>query len=373
LISRFCEVSVSDLKVSLFPIERIARDWLGSTSDNNFDETLLPFQVLDDVYIEIISGKISNDEFDYCKRELGTETIKHLEKMEYAIVHRFPRIAKDPATGDLILENELEERSTQLVHEVIACLRLLRPIAQHAQFLGGTVTPDGRFAHFHFDNPVTFLTFLPNQKFFGVRTKDLHDLRTYAPLFRGALAGMFWKFRMAIDMYQSGFFQQSHWKARFFLWTAALESLFTSQSPGSQHSGTMVAKERVKFFLGPSTLIYPPGELTNFEPNPALTVEDVIGDIYCLRNHIAHGDKLPDHYYQAAGRPGFEGTSIVKGEMLLEAISSIIRQSLLKILRDNLLLHFADTPSSEAYFAANGLTKRDLQRRYPSYSNNCPS
>jgi hypothetical protein len=62
--------------------------------------------------------------------------------------------------------------------------------------------PDGKFAHFHFDNPVTFL---PNQKFFGVRTKDLHDLRTYAPLFHAALAGTFWKFRMAIDMYQSGF------------------------------------------------------------------------------------------------------------------------------------------------------------------------
>lgn len=364
---------MSDLKVSLFPIERIARDWLGSTSDDNFDESLLPFQIFDDVYFENISGKISGDEFDFCKRELGTETIKHLEKMEYAIVHRFPRIEKDPAMGGMIFENQLEEQSTQLVQEVIACLRLLRPIAQHAQFLGGSVMPDGKFAHFRFDNPVTFLTFLPNQKFFGVRTKDLYDLRTYAPLFRAALAGAFWKFRMAIEMYQSGFFQQSHWKARFFLWTAALESLFTSQSPGGQHSGTMVAKERVKRFLGPNTLIYPPGELTDLEPNSALKVEDVIGDIYCLRNHIAHGDKLPDYYYQAAGRPSFEGASIVKGEMLLEAISSIIRQSLLKILKDKLLLHFADGSSSEAYFAAEGLTKRDLQKKFPAYSNNCPS
>jgi hypothetical protein len=127
-------VLVSNMKISLFPIERIARDWLGSTSNDNFDDTLLPFQVLDDVYVENISGKISDDEFDYCKRELGTETIKHLENVEYAIVHRFPRIANDPATGDLIFETELEDRSTRLVQEVIACLRLIRPIAQHAQF-----------------------------------------------------------------------------------------------------------------------------------------------------------------------------------------------------------------------------------------------
>ena len=59
--------------------------------------------------------------------------------------------------------------------------------------------------------------------------------------------------------------------------------------------------------------------------------------------------------------------------MLLEAISSIIRQSLLKILKENLLLHFADSSSSEAYFTANGLTKRDIQRRFPNYSNNCPT
>jgi len=358
-------------KVSLFPIERIARDWLGSTPENDFDETLLPFHVLDDVYIEEISERISRDEFDYCKRELGTETVKHLEGMRFAIVHRFPSMAQDPITGQIVFESDLEEQSRGIVQEVIACLRLLRPVAQHAQFLGGTVMPDGKFAHFHFDNPVTYLTSLPNQKFFGVRTKDLYALRFYAPLFHHAMEGNFWKFRMAIDMYQSGFFQQSHWKARFFLWTAALESLFTSQSPGGQHSGTMVAKERIKFFLGSSTLIYPHGELTDFEPDPGLTVASVIDEIYCLRNHIAHGDKLPDYYYQAAGRSGFEGGSIVKGEMLLEAISSIIRQSLLNILKENLLPHFADTRSSEAYFTANGLTRKDLQRRFPNYSNNC--
>lgn len=364
---------MGDMRVSLFPIERIAKDWFGSTSDNDFDESLLPFHVFDDVYIENVDGKIPNDEFDYCKQELGTDTIKHLEAMKFAIVHRFPRMAQNLASGEVILESDLELKSRELVQEVIACLRLLRPIAQHAQFLWGTVRADGTFGHFGFDHPVTFLTSLPNQKFFGVRTKDLHELRFYAPLFHGAMQGDFWKFRMAVDMYQSGFFQQSHWKARFFLWTAALESLFTSQSPGGQHSGSMVAKERIKSFLGPSTLIYPPGELTDFEPDPALTVADVIGEIYCLRNHIAHGDKLPNYYFEPGGRPGFEGSSIAKGEMLLEAISSIIRQCLLKILKDNLLSHFADAAASEAYFGASLLTKRELQRKFPNYSNNCPA
>lgn len=186
------------------------------------------------------------------------------------------------------------------------------------------------------------------------------------------MAGNFWKFRMAIDMYQSGFFQQSHWKARFFLWTAALESLFTSQSRGGQHSGSMVAKERVKFLLGATTPVYPPGEFMDLDPDPGLTVADVIDEIYCLRNHTAHGDKLPDLYYEAAGRPDFQGSSVVKGEMLLEAISSIIRQCLLKILKENLIHHFADATSSEAYFTASNLTKAELKKAYPNYSHACP-
>ena len=62
----------------------------------------------------------------------------------------------------------------------------------------------------------------------------------------------------------------------------------------------MVAKERVKFLLGATAPIYPPGEYMDLDPDPGLTVAVVIDEIYCLRNHIAHGDKLPDYYYEAA-------------------------------------------------------------------------
>jgi hypothetical protein len=253
------------------------------------------------------------------------------------------------------------ERSQNIVAEIAACLRLIRPTSQHAQMCWGKVRPDGTLWGIGFSNPLEFTNAPQNQRLFTVRTRDLRDLITYAPLFRIAMHGEYWKFRMAAHMHEAGHFQNADWKARFFLWTSALESLFTSKPAVNwqEHSGTVVASERIKFFLEPTTLIYPPGELSSLQTATKLTVEDVIGEIYCLRNHIAHGDKVPHYYFQQSGRTDFNG-DLPKYATLTEAISFIVRQSLLKILRDGLLDKFADGPSSEVYFYANGLTKTQI-------------
>jgi hypothetical protein len=151
-------------------------------------------------------------------------------------------------------------------------------------------------------------------------------------------------------------------KVRFLLWVSALEALFTTQSRGGQNSGKLVAGERIKHLIGSSASVYPAGELTSGQPNPSLTVSDVIGDTYCLRNHIAHGDKLPNYYWARTGRSNFT-EQILKIEELIEALSYILRRSLLTILKNGLLCHFADQASSEAYFGGLGLTKQLIKNR----------
>jgi hypothetical protein len=355
-----------DLRFSMFPIAPMVRNWVG-VPDGTFDDSLLPFQIVDDVYIEHVSPLIPKDEFDYCKSALGTETTKHLEQVEYAIIHRFPSIEQDPITGDLILEHELAHRSKMLVQEIVACLRLIRPTTQHAQFIGGSVEPGGKLRHMHFDNPFIYVSSLPNQRLFAIRTVDMHRLKYFAPLFVAAMEGHYWKYRMAVEMFQSGHFQHSHWKLRFFMWTAALEALFTSHT-SSEHRGSLVAKERAKFLVGANTLIYPLDERLEYEADPKLTVADVIDEIYCLRNHIAHGDRVPDYYFRTPGRKAINGT-IKKGEVLMESISSIVRQALLRILEKGLLNHFVDAAASEAYFTRNGLTTSAIGKRHYR----CPS
>jgi hypothetical protein len=100
--------------------------------------------------------------------------------------------------------------------------------------------------------------------------------------------------------------------------------------------------------------------LSKYESDPLLTVQDVIDEICCLRNHIAHGDKVLDYYFQTAGRQGIIGP-INKSESLSEAVGSIVRQALIAILNNNLLPHFQDSSTSEVYFDSLGLTKSRLE------------
>jgi hypothetical protein len=341
----------------LYPISRISRGLMrGGADDDDFDPSILPVTLMHGATIENVSSLISEDEFEIYKQRLGTDAIEHLENLTYAIVHRSPN--HEIIGGSLVTDVELMERSQNIVAEIAACLRLIRPTSQHAQMCWGKIRQDGQFYGIGFSNPLEFTDAPQNQRLFSVRTKDIQDLVFYAPLFRNGMQGQFWKFRMAAHMHEAGHFQNTDWKARFFLWTSALESLFTSKPPLNwrEHSGSVVASERIKFFLGPTTPIYPPGELTSLQTNPGVTVEDVIGDIYCLRNHIAHGDKVPDCYFNQPGRTDFNG-DLSKAGTLTEAISFIVRQSLLRILKDGLLDKFADGPASEAYFTAHGLTR----------------
>jgi hypothetical protein len=69
---------------------------------------------------------------------------------------------------------------------------------------------------------------------------------------------------------------------------------------------------------------------------------------------------IPDAYFTEILRHGFNG-GVKKCEVLLEAASFIIRTSLLKILREGFLDHFADAGSAEAYFSGGNLTKSALK------------
>lgn len=50
-------------------------------------------------------------------------------------------------------------------------------------------------------------------------------------------------------------------------------------------------------------------------------------------------------------------------QVLFEAQSFIIRESLLRILKDNLLCHCENASASEAYFGNEGLTRKTLKAR----------
>jgi hypothetical protein len=352
---------------SLHAIEPISSGFFrGGADDEDFDPAILPFEISPGLTIEDVSPLIRHDEFAVFENFIGKDTYEHLSRLKYAIIHRFPELEFDESERIIAFNRDLVIRSRALVREAAACLRLLRPTTQYLHFFEGHIDTDGFLTRVAFDTPLDSVINPISHRTLAFRSVDAHSLRFYLPRFREGMAGEFWKFRMCVSMHESGHFQNYDWRAKFFLWTTAIESLFTTQSRDMQHSGSLVARERIKSFLGESTPIYPPDELSSAYTYPNLTVADVVGDLYCLRNHIAHGDRIPP-YYSESGRANIYGDDIARSDMLLEASSFIIRHSLLKILRDGLLNDFKDAEASQAYFGGQGLTKSLLTKSAPHY------
>lgn len=339
---------------TLYALYALGQRW----DDEPFDEARLPFGVAEGVHIEDVRPLFRENTFDYAVQQMGTWAIERLRQCRYALVHRYdatPIVVDDRVIG----QQDHSDASAVLVRNVAACLRLIRPMRQISEVMFGRVRDDNTFDVMGFDHPADIMETPDNQKLFHVRDRDGDDLHRYAPEFLRAMRGEFWKFRMATQFFQLGHFQQSDWKAKYLLWASAIESIYTSHN--ADHKGSLVAKERIKWFLGANTSIYPPGELTRLVADPHITVGDITDRLYEVRNFLAHGDKVPDAFFQDVLRQGLNGGLNVLA-VLCEAQSFIIRASLMKILRDGLLNHFADAGPSEAYFAARGLTNRVLRR-----------
>ncbi len=340
-------VNAAETKIALYPILGVTGDWL----DEPFDLSALPATILPGVTVEDVRPLFNEKAFDSWKGHLAKREIESLQRVRFGLVYRY-----SDAYGQSNFQSDQD--AEKLVRYVGACLRLIRPMEQDSIVIRGKLLPNATLDVQGFQVP-SEIGVPAVQKLFRLRNRDLTRLQKVAPLFMTAMAGKFWKFRMSLEFHDWGHFMHSYWKARFSLWCSALEALFTSNSP--EHKGSLVAKERIKWFLGPRTLIYEPGDIQVDldQPQPTTTIEDVIDDLYELRNSVAHGDKTPDRYSVVA-RSEY-GQDITLAEVLNEAASRIIRASLLRVLEDNLLNEFADGPASETYFGGHNLTRSKLK------------
>jgi hypothetical protein len=343
------------MNFTLYPIYWLADGVIGAP----FDQARLPFDIAEDVRIEAVRERFHEDAFTVWAPRVGSIVTDELERVRYALVHRY---APDPiiVDGQLIGEAERSATSQNLVLMLAACLRLIRPMRQSALLIHGRVrNEDHSFDVRGFDMPPAHLIEVPEvQKLFTLRNQDADDLRHYSAEFLYGMRGEFWKFRMAVQFHELGHFQVIDWKARFLHWCSAIESIYTTHN--REHQGKLLATTRIKWFLGANTSIYAQGDLGEFVRDPGITVGNVVEDLYDLRNFLAHGDKVPDPYFQDVLRQGLDG-GVKRVEVLLEAASFIVRTSLLKILRERLLNHFSDAGPAEAYFDAQGLTNTQIR------------
>lgn len=331
-------------KIAFYPFAGVTGPW----EDDPFDTSVLPATLVPGVTIEDVTSLINEDTFSWLADQLGKRDTEAMQAIRYAIVHHY-----EPD-----IYGESDPKAEKLVRTLSACLRLVRPMRQDASFTRGTIR-ENKFQVDHFEHPNNLMEVPDVQKLFLLRNKDLIRFQNVAAKFLNAMEGDFWKFRMGVSLHEAGHFAALHWKARMSLWCSALESIFTSRS--AEHKGSLVAKERIKWFLGSTTSIYAPGDLSSFEPQVKITIADVIDELYELRNCLAHGEKTPDRFFVDKRTSLDESLNLLA--VLHEAISFIIRESLLRILENDLLNHFADGPASKSYFGAAGLTDSQIRQK----------
>jgi hypothetical protein len=336
--------------VTLYPINEVTQSW----QDDPFDLSKLPAQIVPDVTIENVKAMFNEQTFSWVGSEMGKHDMETLAGVKYAVVHRFEVPQFD--TG------QAQQQSADLVNNVAACLRLIRPMRQFASLMVGKLRSDGTIEIQTFSHPANLMDVPQLQKSFSLRNRDVVELQNVVKDFLRGMKGEFWKFKMSVSFHDGGHFAVSYWKSRFMLWCSAVEAIYTSQN--SDHRGSKVAKERIKWFLGEGTSIYMPGDIQSFMPKASYKVGNVVGDLYQVRNCIAHGERIPDRFFKIEPR-GYLGEDGNILTVLHDGLSFIIRASLLRILKNNLLEHFADGPASEKYFGAAGLTNSALKRKKP--------
>src|SRR4051812_43660198 len=123
------------MRFSLYPIHRLTSEYLDTEP---FDHSVLPFQIMDGVTLEAVADRFRPDTFEWHKRKLGEDLVGILAGVEYALVHRYtPQVTIED--GEVVPEVEFYARSEQLVRNLSACLRLVRPMRQHPLMMKGIV------------------------------------------------------------------------------------------------------------------------------------------------------------------------------------------------------------------------------------------
>jgi hypothetical protein len=315
--------------------------------------------------IEDVSQVIAPDAFSLWKSEcfLSRDTARDLEGTTYAIVRRY--------STETERDVKLDSYSAEIVDMAVACLSLIRPTRRsRAGWVTGSLTANGVFVPQSFRT--TNVVEVPEvQKPFTIRNQDIDLLRSLLPEFiqlyqrdeTGQLKDEYEPIRMAVQLYDQAY-EIPHWKARHILWWAAIESLYGNNE--------VAVSARIYAFFGNKDLsvglqrsIYDMGDIPPCFtplPNQDHKLGEVVPLIYRVRNESAHGQKVPDPRFAHVSHP--LDCSVCLLDVLAEAVTFIIRKTVIEILRHGLREKFKDRNAREEFWLLEyGLDNTQSKKR----------
>lgn len=310
-----------------------------------FDTNCLPFEVLEGVEIADVSALLPPSLFTHMRGEAGRHRMYYLESTrKFALKHGYQ--VDTPFAVTPITPETSEVSSDSLMNLVYACLKLIRPTREQGgvradlDINGGIGIRSVSFADGRLDFP-------EGEKLYSIRNKDLELLGDVIHPFLKTMQEEYWPFRMAVEYYDRGY-AVNDGKARYLYWgSSSLHALYSSNNDKIM--------QRVKGFLGADTLVYDPTDRPEFEflQPSTLTIGDLIEDINEVRNCVAHGRRIPDKFFEMK-RKGLNG-EVSCIQVLEDALGFVIRETLLRILENNLMEHFKSEQDVSLYWRSRGL------------------
>src|SRR5258706_92222 len=164
-------------RVTLYPINGVTESW----QDDPFDHSMLPAQIVPDVTIENVKSMFNAETFSWVGSEMGKRDMETLGGVKYAIVHRFKVPYLDAG--------QAQQQSADLVNNIAACLRLIRPMRQFASLMVGDLRSDGTIEIQTFTHPVNLMDVPQLQKSFSLRNRDVVELQNIVDEFLRGMTG----------------------------------------------------------------------------------------------------------------------------------------------------------------------------------------
>ena len=296
--------------------------------------------------VEDFSKHISELDLGVWERAFSEDQMAEIKNWTTCLVHKYRAV---PTIGDA------ENSSSNFLGYVIAHLRLIRPNrTTRADQLHLRIAASGKLDAFSCSKspfwPQVQLTDC-EKAILGISMEHLGKLKSWMPW----IADFHKNWRDHYPLWISLFFLEKFYteldsfRTRHLLRVMALEALLCSDS--EKDFGRQALKSKVPKMLGWHNDLYAQYEnkLILFKPEKLLLTDQLIDDMYTLRNKVAHGGEIPGDWMRRDFLRGWD-QSLCYADVLCETAGSILRQIWLKIISDDLQTIFAHKKSMQKFF-----------------------
>lgn len=269
--------------------------------------------------------------------------MKEIKDWSTCLVHRYT------APSSI---GEAENQSSNFLSYIIAHLRLLAPNrTSRTDELRLEATPSGALDAFSCSkSPFWPQIHLANceRAIIGVTIEHLNKLKMWMPWISQFCTNWskYYPLWISINFCEKFYLEYESFRARHLFRVMAIEALLCSDGD----YGRQALKSKLPKLLGWHSDLYDGyhNKLIGYYAPKLMLSDQLIDDVYGLRNKVAHGDQIPSDWTTPC-RGGFDA-QLSYADVLCEAAGSMLRLIWLRIMSDGLQDIFADKKRMNKFF-----------------------